>query len=659
MKKRLDILKWLAPLFVLLLANACGHDDLVPDEVYVEETVPYVELRIAVPTVNPSATRANPMGGEEGNGRERGILHEDDIHDINVFFYVEETKTVTVTDGESTTVKDVGLGMDSDGDQTTIVKHIYYNLDNKNDTQNSQLWIPDDKPQDYDDTKYDPYYEKGYVILKFQCKEEDLQRIDQNGGLNFVAVANAGPIDDMEGGKLGDLRENILKYYFGTNTWTTTIDAFSHNAANMDYFLMSTAYNENTNYGGQYTGDNKVRKQSNGEYKGVTTLQRMYARLDLWYNKADNAVTEGTGTDEKVNELKYVVDGATDNSVYLTNVLPVNVMQTPSYLFKKVVALPEGTNSWNATSNSSVWDSGKTIWSGDVCNWGGKETPDNGPFDYSEGSKLSKDSDLPMNYVLERHTAEKQKGGATSEANLTTWYGNTRVSKVRTDIQSDVNGKLTGYWHGLPNSASDPSYGCNYISIIGYANENTHPTDCYHSNYLTGMAFRAIYVPAEIYSGYRETVASGKTVIEASPWNVNDGTPTKIYRYSPTTKLQSEAKSLYFTKREAALKYAEGHPEDMAIISSEAEAFTATKHGDKWGFVCYYNLWLRHYNFEQDDPQASYPMEYATVRNNIYRVSVSFGGPGDPSPTMREPDTMKARIFVRKWNYKEEPLITF
>ena len=548
--------------------------------------------------------------------------------------------------------------MDSYGDKTAIVKHIYFNLDNKNDIQNSQLWIPNDKPEDYDDTKYDPYYEHGYVVLKFQCQQEDLKRIEDNGGLNFVAVANVGPIDPMEGKKLGELRDKTLEYYFGTNSWSTTNDVFSDNAANMNYFLMSTAYNDNYYYGGQWTGDNKVRKQSNGEYKGVTTLQRMYARLDLWYNKTANAVTEGTGTDEKVTELKYVVEDATGNTVYLTNVLPVNVMQAPSYLFKKIVELPSGTDSWNARTNYTVWESGKTLWNGTDCKWGGKETPTNGSFDYSEGSTLPLDTDLPMNYVLERHTAEKLKTGLTPDATLTSWYGNSRVSQVKSDITSGANGKLNGYWHGLPNSTSNPSYGCDHIAIISYANENTHPTDCYHSNYLTGMAFRAIYVPAEIYSGYKETT-DGK--VEASAWHAEDGTetPTKIYRYSPTTKDQKESKSLYFTNSGAAKKYAEGHPEDMAIISSDAEAFTAIQHGGKWGFVCYYNLWLRHYNYEQDDPQASYPMEYATVRNNIYRVSVSFRGPGDPTPTMREPDTMKARIFVRKWNYKEEPMITF
>ena len=109
MKKKLDILKWLLPL-VVLLATACGHDDLLPTDVYEEEkTTPYVELRIAIPVANPLSTRSNPMGGEEGNGRELGVLNEDKIHNINVFFYDDENYGA--------------IGLDSDP-KTPILFHI-------------------------------------------------------------------------------------------------------------------------------------------------------------------------------------------------------------------------------------------------------------------------------------------------------------------------------------------------------------------------------------------------------------------------------------------------------------------------------------------------------------------------------------------------------
>lgn len=606
MKKKTDILKWLLPVLALL-ANACGYDDLVVSEEKPteEESTPYVEIRIAVPLANPASTRANPMGGEEGNGRERGILKEDSIHDINVFFYIEQN----------------GLGMDSP-DETSI-RHIYYNIDDPSDTDNTKNLTVNPK----DDKTPHEYWDKRYITLRFACSEEELKRVETSCGINFVAVANLGPVQDIS--TLGALR-NIDLTIYGRNAWSKWKDAFSSNAKDMDYFLMSTAYND---------GANKVSVTNSNEkeYSGTTTLQRMYARLDLWYNNStedgNNVIADG----EKIKELKYKVKNAS-NSVYITNVLPVNVMQSPSYLFKKV------------TNTKDTWNADKTIWNKtnlanvESFSWGGKESPKDGPFS-------SDFNDLPTNYVIERHTLDKRVDGLAENINLDTWYGKTAAQYVAGktkynnfdySIKNTSVGKLSEYYHDKPASEDYSEYGCNHISIISYANENTHPTDCFHSNYLTGMAFRAVYVPETIYSGFSD----GKEVA----WTATDGTPSNIYRYSPSADGVKENESVYFTNGDAAKAYAVAHPEENAVITE----FEAVEHDGKWGFACYYNLWLRHYNNESADPQESYPMEYATVRNNIYRVSVSFSGPGDPEPTMREPDTMKARIFVRKWNMREE-----
>lgn len=626
--------------------SACGHDDLVPDDVYVEETTPYVELRIAIPFANQNATRANPIGGEEGNGREQGIINEDIVHDINIFFYKD------------------GKGLDG-SPSTPIDYHIFFNIDNMLDEDNSHLLDGSE-----------PIFDKHYLSLKL----EFAGKLAELGvGTHFAAVANIGKIQDPEVKNLGDLTSlNVAKF---SGAWSTSLDAYSCNASKMDYFLMSTAYNDN--YKG--SGSNTITENSSGKYTGTATLERMYSRIDLWYDKEKNA-----GNNETVTELKYgIVDSEgkdvivdvkdadgnniTDTegnnqkaafaNVYLTNVLPVNVMKEPSYLFKKV------------TQRLNSWDLSNLIKQTDVLiKWAGIEEVDG--------------NGMPYNYVMERHTTNKTVGGGTSKETLTDWYGKTAVeyvsgkskykssdaasSDVTTALDCSIKntdiGKLSGYYHDTPASTTTPNYGCDQIAIISYANENTHPTDCYHSNYLTGMAFRAVYIPENIYTDYTMTTSTGEdgktettTTLQALVQSVTSFDGGKIFRYSPTTKEQKESNSLYFTSKTKAEDYAKDHPGDMAIIS---EGYAAEKHTladgtGKWGFVCYYNLWLRHYNNEAGDPTENYPMEYATVRNNIYRVSVSFRGPGDPEPTMREPDTMKARIFVRKWNYKEEPTINF
>lgn len=613
MKQRLDILKWLTPL-AMLLATACGYDNIViPDERPEEKESPYVELRIAVPFANPVSTRANPLGGEEGNGRERGTLNEDKIHDINVFFYDDRNYGAN--------------GMDSNP-ETPILFHIYYNLKDPNDVANSKLSATLED-------ELNGSFESQYVKLRFDYRKEDIPNAE---GVKFLAIANVGELSSNNLKTLGALRDLDLTSSSSFSSWISD-DVFSKNAKKMDYFLMSTAYNSNYTNSGLSTGSNTLSRV-NGSYSGTSTLQRIYARIDLWYNAADNA---GGVTDSNVDitELEYPVEGALGNTVYLTNILAVNVKKNASYVFKKVTS--EHIGDWNLSYLKAI----------NTFSWGGKESPNEGPYSGSSGV------DIPLNYVMEPSTILKNTDGTIGDfrnpdetkETLKDWYGNTALDNIKKTIVDSDNGKLSEYYH-MPRSKGiyDPDYNCDHISIISYANENTHATDCFHPNFMTGLAFRAVYVPEIIYK-YDVTATTTDGLVPVTELKEKD----KVYRYSPTNIEQSETNSLYFDKYEDMNAYKQAHPEDMA----ECTTFNAVKHGDKWGFVCYYNLWLRHYNNEDADPQAAYPMEYATIRNNIYRIKVGFTGPGDLSPTMREPDTMQARIFVRKWNYREEETFYF
>ena len=637
----------LTPLSTLF--SACGHDDLVVPEEYPEEKEPpYVELRIAVPLANPSSTRANPMGGEEGNGRERGLQNEDKVHDFNLFFFED--------DG----------GMN--GDPDTELKHFYYSFDNSSDNS-EEIESVDDGNNDVD-----PYYGIKYITLKIRYWEDNIENCKK---LKFLAVANFGKINNP--GSLGKLRDFQLDNpNYKMQSWMKD-DVFSRDASKYHHFMMSTAYEAETWYGSgiHSTGANAITDDVKGGYSGTTTLQRLYARLDLWYNNEKNAIPKGDN-DKYIPELIYgVVDdkgnilksgeGEKDFAdVYITNVLPVNVMQRPSYLFKKVTNFGETWTDWSKTTLNNKEESGDAS----LFKWGGKESPFEGPFVGSNG-------DLPTNYVMERHTTakvtlkDKNEKNGTPEDVLDNWYGNSACHSIVDAIQpantnSETDGHFSAYYD-ITRTASgddpnyyygnDTKYPCNHISIIGYANENTHPIDCFHSDYLTGMAFRAVYVPDKIYKNYDSATKTltEMTDTEKSGFNITD---KKIYRYSPSKdRWAKEEAAIYFIDETALKAYEKDHLEDSAVVT-EFNAAREPKN-NLLGFICYYNLWLRHYNNEGDDPQATYPMEYATVRNNIYRVAVSFSGPGDPEPTMREPDTMKARIFVRKWNYKAESEIVF
>ncbi|MBD5420771.1 MAG: fimbria major subunit [Bacteroides sp.] len=531
-----------------------------------------------------AVTRANPVGGEDGNGKEVGILNENKIHDVNIFLHTNATSLLNA-------------------ENDTPLTHLYFNLDNLDDPENT---LEFEKEQPSDDAKDDN--SKIIYTIKFKnpLEEPGNPLRDLEGNLRFITVANFG--SSMKG-MFKTLTE--LRNYNLDKTWTGT----ETNVEKYDRFIMTTAYDNTATSGDSYLDLSPNRGFGSKEkpYYGSTKLERMCARLEVMYDRYNLS--------EDKSKLIYSVedtDSSEENNTLATvnilNILPVNVMSEPSYLFKKVT------------------DGVPTTWTIDPdYKWGGREETIN---------------DIPSNYIIEPHTLDKEKG----DNEVATWYGDTRASLVYYNIANEDYGKVSDYYHGdLPKTVFEKN---TKMTILGYANENTQSPKLFNKSFITGIAFRAVYVPESIYVGFTEKNVDGNTTTMFTPIDSNDN-PTSIYRYSPSKTTQLEKDCIYFSNQDAVQKYQAAHPED----SPEITKFTAEKCGGKWGFICYYNLWLRHYNDETADPQRDYPMEYATVRNNIYRVSISFNGPGDPSPTMREPDTMQARIFVRKWNFRPQPEI--
>lgn len=605
----------------LVMAAGCSHDDDMTSNGSDQKDGQFVVLNIALPIRD---TRSNPMGGEEGNGRENGVLNEDNIHDINVYFY----------EGAN--------GLDSDA-ETPIKLHIYYNIKDQDDPNNSAI---KDLTAEVKEDEENINISGKYVQLSFPIPDDESDSSLKNllkEGLCFAAVANLGYTREAID-KLVKLR-NLDFSNYSDHKWNA-YKVSGTKANDMDYFLMSTGYNKDYRYAGGTTGSNKLVKKYKG-FTGTTTLERLYARIDLWYNASDNAgIPDNPEGDTEINKLTYPVvsadENVTANRVYILNVLPVNVMQQPSYLFKKVTAVApaDAIGGWTQSFLANI----------EQFNWAGKETPDN-------IAATSPNADMPTNYVMERHTFAKSSAGNTGD--LIPWYGSTATAQIVKDLTDRSKGAISGYYnYKREKVAGDPDYKSDRVSIISYANENTHPVDCYHSNYLTGLAMGALYIPAEIYKSYDVNVNGVKSPVAMTAEERNNFVvgSQKIYRYSPSKDSKVvESATLYFSNEEAMKAYAKDHPEDNAVITSFDSEFYTDKDGNKeLGIKCYYNLWLRHYNNESADPQQSYPMEYAIVRNNIYRVALSFSGPGDPTPTMREPDTMQARIFVRKWNLREE-----
>lgn len=242
-------------------------------------------------------------------------------------------------------------------------------------------------------------------------------------------------------------------------------------------------------------------------------------------------------------------------------------------------------------------------------------------------------------YVCEPNTWNKP---TATEDDFLQWFGNSRHSlaynqqhawftdKDKVHTSASGNGFTTG-------TTLDPHSNLNYY-VLGYVNENTMTPEATTGKTATAVALNAIYEPLTVY---------GSLDADGNP--VEDDTYTRgqtFWRFRPITAEYDETTALYFSSRSAAEAYQTLHGE----IVSEINEYTSAR--------CYYIVYLRHDN----SPVSPYvtPMEFGIVRNNIYRLKVSFTGPGYssiPENTEVQPEGIKPYIYVKKWYYIEHPTI--
>lgn len=243
---------------------------------------------------------------------------------------------------------------------------------------------------------------------------------------------------------------------------------------------------------------------------------------------------------------------------------------------------------------------------------------------------------LPSVYVLD--PVSDQKLLLTADNVLEAWYGQSRASFVKSNYSS-LFGSSTALAPFLKDISNfRPGELSNEVAMpIAYINENTHSAaNEITTSFATALLVKAQYLPDRVYTfknGSSEPVAKAYTPGQ------------DLWRYIPATgdSVYTEADARYFLTEADLEKYA-------AIYS--ASKWMRTKYD---GGKCYYTIWLMHAN-HKDHPER-FAMKYATVRNNIYRVRMSFSGPGDPKPEFDEPEKLHATIFVRKWNLRRQETI--
>lgn len=584
----------LCAVFALALAGCAADSDIATgdDAGKAGKGKAYVTLSLSMDNVAP-ATRAYPTGGEAGDGYERGQSYENVVSSAVAFFYSADgvnAAATTLIDG----VAEFNRFTAGDG-ITPVDKKIY--------------------------------------------TAEPQQVALDNGEYSVIVVANPGDDKWWNGTNLtlGDVRDHIYK-----EAWKVDADG------NYSNFLMTSADDATLTL----TPD--ATQQDPAEV--AVKVERVAARID--YN-----------ADEQVYECK---DPAyTEATVQITGAAIVNNLTAGSYLLKRV----------NATVSA------------DGATYLGDETVG------SDG--------VPTNYVIDPWTVAKTEGNPPFTIDGTSgrpasdlygvWFGNQSSQTLTSELLKP------GYWAALctPGTAlAHVDGGTPGYNRIGYTLENTTAADCAGPRYTTGVVFKAKFNPADgsianytadstffslggrLYASMQDMMAVvyGSRVFEGFDSNIQNKTNwAGVKEWAGTLLSDDPSGYVDFLENECA-----AHADNMEEKLTESDkarllwsaymlaecGYSATQSaGGAWKVTinangkntrtalrqhevrtyedaqCYYTWWVRHGNDGKAD--ANGLMEYAIVRNNVYKLDVrsvySIGGdiPGDES--------LVVNVYVNDW----------
>ena len=561
-------------LLMASLAAGCAQEDIgtAPYDGGGMSVSSYVSLSFASSQSTP--TRANPTGGETGDGQEKGQGYENAITSAVAFFYQGNN------------------GVNSDG-STKIMAVATFNVENPTEPGNG--------------------IDRKYTTTPQQVDLDD-------GTYNVLVVANPGA--DWWTGQsltLADVGNHIQ-----TTAWTASGSDYS------DFVMTSAA-------------DATLTLESNSEDDPATAevnVERMAARLDY-----------------KAEASYPCTDPAYPNAtVEITGAALVNNLTAGSYMLKRVASTVDG-----------------------VPTYLGNETPDAG---------------VQTNYVLDPWTADKTSannsftiGGEvkTAEDLYGEWFGN---------ISQDPNYQDPNYWADYVQPGIEVSDGTEQWQRIGYTLENTTAAEEAGKRYSTGVVFKAKFNPQGVanYQNGATFFALGThlfasmedmmTYVYGADFSQFDD---KIDACDNWAAVKTFAASLLDNDPSGYKAFLNdqlnGKDESVTLIESDKEslkwsAYMLSKCGysaslnetykvelDQNGSVtrnalqsygvrtyedatCYYTWWVRHSNDNNDETKGI--MEYAIVRNNIYKLTVnSIYSLGNDVPG--EDENIILDVYVNDW----------
>lgn len=188
------------------------------------------------------------------------------------------------------------------------------------------------------------------------------------------------------------------------------------------------------------------------------------------------------------------------------------------------------------------------------------------------------------NFVIDPYFIRKTVEAANAENFVTEWFGADKAYAENT-----VN------YVALPKDGNH--------TLLGYCMENTTTQKAQLNGYSTGIIFKATYAPKTVHA-------------------LNQGqTDFVVTNYTAGETFYSYGNVLYKNKQDIIKFYK---------IDANSELIKEYKGDNNKGAICYYKYWIRHMDNNNNEQMG--PMEFAIVRNNVYKLSVSkVNELGDPT----------------------------
>lgn len=526
----------------------------------------FVTLSLTTPSA--PAMRANPTGGEQGDGLETGQDYENEVKSAVAFFYQ-------------------GRGVNAEG------------------TTRIQAAVP---------FTFTSYTAGGNGVDRVYTTTPQTVDLD-NGTYHLLLVANPGT--DWWSGKsltLGDVRDHIQQ-----QAWQQAADG-----SYSDFVMTSAADASLTlNF-----------NPENDPAKATVNVERMAARLDYQ-----------TSGSYECTDPQY--SGAT---VEITGAALVNNLTAGSYLTKRVATDVNGTG----------------------LSYLGDETPDAG---------------VQTNYVLDPWTAQK----TADYDNFTIGDATAQPASALYGVWFDGSWADPNEWASYVKAGTSVSAGSETWQRIGYTLENTTAAAEAGSRYSTGVVFKAKFHPqgvpnytdgATFFSYGGNLYASMEDMMQHFYGSVFTNGFSQVTSCQNWGEVRTFIASTLLTNDPSGYntwlsKQAEGKADADAVTDAPSLAwdqYMLTECGyskdadgvklDQNGKVtrtalrptgvhtyedatCYYTWWVRHSNDGLDDTNGV--MEYAIVRNNIYKLKVnSIYSLGGDIPT-DEDNNLVIEVYVKDW----------